>query len=152
MRIIASLREEVQTSTAGLKVEGLVMVVQGLARVHVTKQVCHTGHEPQTCRTQAGLLLTRLSLASLTDAGIALLAGRRDARPRRGGDRSQLTLLTLTLTLTLTLPLPLPLALPLPLTLPLTLIKVRRVTKEQVSLGEHLHDQIAQLAELRCVT
>ena len=97
MRIIASLREEVQTSTAGLKVEGLVMVVQGLARVHVTKQVCHTGHEPQTCRTQAGLLLTRLSLASLTDAGIALLAGRRDACPRRGGDRSQLTLLTLTL-------------------------------------------------------
>lgn len=38
MRVVASLREEVQTSTAGLKVEGLVMVVQGLARVHVTKQ------------------------------------------------------------------------------------------------------------------
>ena len=37
MRIVASLREEVQTSTTGLKVEGLVMVVQGLARVHVTK-------------------------------------------------------------------------------------------------------------------
>ena len=38
MRIVASLREEMQTSTDGPKVEGLVMVVQGLARVHVTKQ------------------------------------------------------------------------------------------------------------------
>ena len=38
MRIVANLREEMQTSTDGPKVEGLVMVVQGLARVHVTKQ------------------------------------------------------------------------------------------------------------------
>ena len=38
IRIVAVLREEVQTSTAGLKVEGLVMVVQGVSRVHVTKQ------------------------------------------------------------------------------------------------------------------
>ena len=38
VRIVASLRDTVQTATPGLKVEGLVLVVQGLARVHVTQQ------------------------------------------------------------------------------------------------------------------
>ena len=38
VRIVASLRSQVQTSTQGLQVEGLVMVVQGLSRVHVTRQ------------------------------------------------------------------------------------------------------------------
>ena len=49
VRIVASLRSQVQTSTQGLQVEGLVMVVQGLSRVHVTRQTQYPYCAPTSC-------------------------------------------------------------------------------------------------------